>query len=97
MLGLGLGVEGGLGRGTVKKLAAASFCGGCRAVIYGSKYLLIIYFPKTCSAITFAQNPSTKLLGTWTVWVNYLKRMKSAGLRAPCLKAGFQPGAPTYL
>ena len=29
----------------------------------------IIYLPKTFTLITITQNPSTKSLGTWTLWV----------------------------
>ena len=32
-----------------------------------SKYLIIIYLPKTCTIITITQNPSTQLVGTWTL------------------------------
>ena len=45
--------------------AAGCFCSGRESE--GSECLVIIYLPPTCTTITITQNPSTYLLGTWTL------------------------------
>ena len=42
-------------------------CIGYTEGYIGSKYRIVIYLPKTCTIITITQNPSTQLLGTWTL------------------------------